>query len=195
MRTLATLIFCLSLQYLGGEVLLRPPLGRQWGEAPSGLLEWAGKVGLDVIVELPADEPDLQIFTFQESGGGIPGEKWKTAKAIEARFFQDRLFELTIHFEFPGMAPDKVRQSFHRVKQEREKKLGQFRLNGRSQSVDDQFLTREEAFHYEPAPNVFLMMAYTSVEDQLRKTGEGRYSVVYHNGRVGPASRKEQPTP
>lgn len=190
MRLVFTLVMGLGFQSLVGEVMLKPPFQREWGEAPTALLQWAGKVELDVTVELPAAEPDLQIFTFQQEGGGIPGEKWKAAKSIEARYFRDQLYELTVNFEFPGKTPEEVRKRFYDVKRDLEKNRGKFRLNGRSQSVEDDFLTRKESFHYEPAAGVFLLMAYSSVEDRLRQKGEGRYSVVYHNGRLGPSGKK-----
>lgn len=184
MRRLFTLVLLLSFHSLWGQVLLKPPLGRQWGEAPAELLQWAGKARLDVFVELPAAEPDLQIFTFQEKGGGIPGGSG--AHSIEARFYKNRLYELTVNFEFADKDADQVRAHFHARKEKFEKEMGEFRLNGRAQSADNSFLTREESFHYEPVPKVFLLMAYSSVQDLLRKEGEGRYSVIYHNGREGP---------
>lgn len=191
MRVLFTLTFLLTIHNLCGQVLLKPPFGRQWGEKPAGLLQWAGKVQLDVFVELPADEPLLQVFTFQQKGGGIPGDTG--AHSVEARFYKDRLYELTINFEFADKTADEVRTHFHERKRKLEKDLGKFRLNGRAQNADDSFLTREESFHYEPVPKVFLLMAYSSVTDLLRKKGEGRYSIIYHNGRVGPLAKAVLP--
>ena len=147
------------------------------------MLQWAGKAKLDVSVELPAEKPDEQIFRFKLPGGGIPNHP---ADSIEARFYQDRLYELTVHFEYPKETPDEVRLRFHRLKADLEKKMGAFRRNGRAQAVDDNFLIREESYHFEPSPKVFLLMAYSSVQDNLRKKGEGRYSVIYHNGQEGP---------
>lgn len=191
MRVWFSLIFLLTVHTLCGQVLLKPPFGRQWGEKPQGLLQWAGKVELDVFVELPADAPNLQVFTFQQKGGGIPGDTG--AHSMEARFHKDRLYELTINFEFADESPDEVRARFHEVKRKLEKDLGKFRLNGRAQNADDSFLTREESFHYEPVPKVFLLMAYSSVKDMLRKKGEGRYSIIYHNGRIGPLGKEALP--
>ena len=185
MRTLLTLVILLTVSTLGGQPLLKLPFGREWGEEPAGLLQWAGKVKLDVFVELPADAPDLQVFRFQEKGGGIPGLE---AYSVEARFHRDRLYELTINYEFPRETPDEVRERFHKMKRGLEKGRGEFRLNGRAQNSDDNYLTREESFHYETARGVFLLIAYSSVEDLLRKQGEARFSVIYHNGTVGPAA-------
>ena len=185
MRALLTLVIVLTASTLCGQPLLKLPFGREWGEVPTGLLQWAGKVNLDVFVELPADSPDLQVFRFQEKGGGIPNLE---AYSVEGRFHKDRLYELTINYEFPGETPDEVRARFHKMKRGLEKGLGEFRLNGRAQNADDNFLTREESFHYETAPGVFLLMAYSSVDDLLRKKGEARFSVIYHNGTVGPAA-------
>ena len=191
MRVLLPLVLLMTLAStvltLSGQALLKLPFGREWGEAPTGLLQWAGKVELDVFVELPAEDPDLQVFLFKKKGGGIPA---LDAHSVEARFHKDRLYELTINYEFAGEAPDEVRRRFHKMKKALEEGRGEFRLNGRAQSSDDSFLTREESFHYETAPGVFLLMAYSSVEDLLRKTGEGRFSVIYHNGTVGPNTGK-----
>ena len=187
MRALLTLVILMTVATASGQALLKLPFGRQWGEKPAGLLQWAGKVELDVFVELPSASPDLQVFTFKEKGGGIPNME---AFSFEARFHQDRLYELTINYEFPGETPDEVRDRFHVMKRKLEQGRGAFRLNGRAKNVDDNFLTREESFHYETARGVFLLMAYSSVEDLLRKKGEARFSVIYHNGTVGPAAGK-----
>ena len=188
MRNGVLIFLALCFQNLSGQFLVKLPFGREWGEAPAEMLQWAGKVDLDVFVELPAKRPEVQIFTFKQTGGGIPNHP---AHSIEARFFRDRLYELTVNFEYEDETPKEVRKRFYDVKRDLEKKMGEFRLNGRSQSVDDNFLTREESFHFEPSPKVFLLMAYSSVEDRLRKKGEGRYSVIYHNGTLGEQSPKE----
>lgn len=190
MRVLLTFVLVAMTSTLSGQVFLKLPFGRQWGEAPAGLLQWAGKVKLDVFVELPADDANLQVFRFQEKGGGIPKLE---AHSVEARFHQDRLYELTVSYEFAGETPDEVRKRFHKMKKELEKGRGEFRLNGRAQNADDSFLTREESFHYEPNPGVFLLMAYSSVEDLLRKKGEARFSVIYHNGQVAAAAKAPAP--
>ena len=160
-----------------------PTFGRTWGEAPSGLLEWAGKHKLDVTVALPGNSPSVQIFTFKQPGGGLPGHP---ASAIEARFFQDRLYELTVFYEYPSKTPDEVRVVFHEMKGHLAKSRGEFKLNGRSQNVSDGYLTREESFHHEPTRGSFLLMAYTSVEDTLRESGEARFSIIYHESKFGP---------
>lgn len=162
---------------------LEPPFGRKWGEDPSGLLSWAGKHSLDVRVELPGDSPDLQFFRFQQPGGGLPGHP---AETIEVRFFQNRLYELTVFYEYPDKTPDEVRKVFHGMKDHLVKKWGGLKPNGRAKSVSDGYLIRNESFHYEPAAGVFLLMAYSSMEDTLRKKGEGRFSLIYHNGGLGP---------
>lgn len=182
MRVVSFLALFLTLQTLGGQILLKAPFGRVWGEEPTALLQWAGELKLDVFVELPADRPGLEIFTFKKRGG-IPGH---SADSLEARYYDGKLYEVTVNYEFPGKTPDEVRDSFHKMKEALEKKHGEFRLNGRAQSADDGFLTREESFHFEPSTSVFLLMAYSSVEDTLRKKGQGRYSLLYHNGTLAP---------
>ncbi|MDQ8192185.1 hypothetical protein [Roseibacillus persicicus] len=182
MRFGGLLVLVLLLQSLGGQVLLKAPFGRTWGEEPTALLQWAGELKMDVFVELPADRPGLEIFTFKKKGG-IPGH---TADTLEARYHNGKLYEVTVSYEFPGRTPDEVRTSFHKMKDALEKRHGKFRLNGRGQNADDGFLTREESYHFEPSPGVFLLMAYSSVEDTLRKKGQGSYSLLYHNGRLAP---------
>lgn len=180
------LLLCLCvgiLPSLYGQNTLAPPFGRQWGEGSSEFLQWAGKEQLDVTVALPAASPTLQIYTFRKGKGDIPGA---SATAIEARFHKDRLFEVTIFREFGGKSSDEVRHIFYDVKKELTRKLGEFELNGRGKRVDDSFLTREESFHFESAPGVFLLMVYSSLDDTLRGQGAGRFSLIYHNSGFGP---------
>lgn len=132
---------------------------------------------------MPGKQRGLQIFTFQQEGGGLPGHP---ARAIEARYYRGQLYELTVSYDFPGKTAEEVRRDFASMKSRLEKKFGKFKLNGRDRVVEDGFVTREESFHFEPAPRVFLLMAYTDVEDSLRKRLEAQYSLVYHNGNVGP---------
>jgi hypothetical protein len=103
------------------------------------------------------------------------------------------LYELTVFYEYPEKSPDEVRRVYYEMKEHLTKKLGDFKLNGRGQRVDDGFLKREESFHYESAPGVFLMMVYSSLEDTLRKDGKGRFSLIYHNSKFGPPKEERSP--
>lgn len=183
MRLFTLLLSCWLFQSASLLAQLAPPFGREWGEDPSGLLNWAGKHSLDVTVDLPGDSPDLQFFRFQQPGGGLPGHP---AESIEARFYRNELYELTVFYEYPSKTPDEVRKVFHGMKDHFVKKWGEFKLNGRATNASDGYLVREESYHYEPAAGVFLLMAYSSMEDTLRKKGEARFSVIYHNGAQGP---------
>ncbi|MDP0490912.1 MAG: hypothetical protein Q7Q71_07685 [Verrucomicrobiota bacterium JB023] len=183
-RTLASL--CLLLATAGllpGQALLAPPFGRQWGESPTGLLQWADGQSLDVVVEMPGKQRGLQVFTFQREGGGLPGH---TAESLEARYFQGRLYEITIFYNYPGLKAETVREEFFKMKEVLTTRHGDFRLNGKSDQTNDDFLTLREAYHFEPSPGVFLMMVYTDVTDLLRKQTEARFSLIYHNGNVAP---------
>lgn len=162
---------------------MAPPFGRQWGEGSSELLQWAGKEQLDVTVVLPAESPTLQIYTFRKKGGDIPGV---SASAIEARFHKDRLFEMTVLREFSDKTSDEVRHIYYDVKKKLSSQLGEFELNGRGKRVSDGFLTREESFHFESGPGVFLLMVYSSLDDTLRESGQARFSLIYHNGGFAP---------
>ena len=58
---------------------------------------------------------------------------------------------------------------------------GALTANQQQRSTEDQFTTRTQSFHREPVKGLFLMLAYTEVEDLLRKTKEARYSLIYRN--------------
>ena len=172
-----------SLHVVMAEELLKAPFGREWGEAPTALLEWAGKEKMDVIVELPAENPDLEIFRLQLPEGGLPGH---SANAIEARFFRGRLFEVTVNYLFKDKKADEVRRAFYNTKKSMEDKLGKFSLNGRAENLDQGFLMQDESFHFEADEGLFFLMTFNSVQDTLRKAEQARFSLVYHNGSIGP---------
>jgi hypothetical protein len=47
--------------------------------------------------------------------------------------------------------------------------------------VEDQFVTRTQSFHREPVKGLFLLLAFTEVEDLLRKSKDARFSLIYRN--------------
>jgi hypothetical protein len=42
-------------------------------------------------------------------------------------------------------------------------------------------VTRTQSFHREPVKGLFLLLAFTEVEDLLRKSKDARFSLIYRN--------------
>lgn len=166
-----------------GQALLAPPFGRKWAESPTGLLKWAERHSLDVTVEMPGKRRGLQIFNFAQEGGGLPGHE---ADSIEARFYQGQLYEITVNYEFPGSKAEEVHAKFESLRKYLDSKYGKLALNRKDRVNRDGFVFTEASYHHEPSPQVFLLIAYSGVEDTLRKSTKARFSLVYHNGNVGP---------
>jgi hypothetical protein len=58
---------------------------------------------------------------------------------------------------------------------------GPLLTNQQQRTVDDQFVTRTQSFHREPVKGLFLLLAFTEVEDLPRKTKVARFSMIYRN--------------
>ena len=48
-------------------------------------------------------------------------------------------------------------------------------------SVEVQIVTRTQSFHREPVKGLFLLLAFTEVEDLPRKSKDARFSLIYRN--------------
>lgn len=100
---------------------------------------------------------------------------------MEGRFLSGRLFELTVHY-FDQEAPaDTMEARFEELKKQVSKEHGALLTNQQQRSVEDKFVTRTQSFHREPVKGLFLLLAYTEVEDLLRKTKDARFSLIYRN--------------
>lgn len=70
---------------------------------------------------------------------------------------------------------------FNKLKKELSAEYGALAANRQDRVIKDNFATRSVSFHREPVKGLFLLLAYTAVEDQLRKTGEATFSLLYRN--------------
>jgi hypothetical protein len=70
---------------------------------------------------------------------------------------------------------------FNKLKLELTGEYGALAANRQDRTIKDHFATRSLSFHREPVKGLFLLLAYTEVEDQLRKTREATFSLLYRN--------------
>jgi hypothetical protein len=163
---------------LAAQAVLAPPFGLKWGDSPEKLIEFADRHTLDVRIVLPGKKPDLRIIRIQAEKGPLPLSK---ASALEARFHSGRLFEVTVHYANPEENADRIEGRFNEMKRQLTVAHGEFVANQQDQKVKDQFASRTLSFHREPVKGLFLNIAFTEVEDRLRKTREATFSLIYRN--------------
>ncbi|QUE52165.1 hypothetical protein KBB96_04555 [Luteolibacter ambystomatis] len=160
------------------QALLTPPYGLKWGDSPEKLISWASRHSLDVTISLPGDQPALRVVKIQARKGFLPGSM---DSAVEGRFLSGRMFEITVHYSDPTASADSMEARFQQLKQKLTRDSGPLVADQQQRATADQFTTRTQSFHREPVKGLFLMLAYTEVEDQLRKSKDARYSVIYRN--------------
>jgi hypothetical protein len=163
---------------LRGQALLEPPFGLLWGDSPEKLIAWAGRHSLDVTIRMPGAQPALRVVRIEPKSGFLPDTR---ANAVEGRFLNGGMYELTIHYADPEASADLTLSRFEELRKEIGTKHGALTANREERTVADQFATRTRAFHREPVKGLFLLLALTEVEDLLRKTTEARFSLVYRN--------------
>lgn len=167
---------------------LAPPFGLRWGDSPEKLISWASRHSLDLNIFLPADQPRIRVLRASTRRGFLPETQ---AAELEARFLAGRLIEVTVHYHSPEWQADKVEERFQKLRQQVTTAYGELTPNRQERTVDDQFSTRKLAFHREPVKGLFLLLAYTEVEDLLRKSRDARFSLLYRNDNLRAAIEKE----
>lgn len=180
---------------LQAQAVLEPPFGLHWGDTPENLIEWASKHSLDVNISLPGDQPALRVVKIASRKGNLPDS---AAREIEGRFHSGRLFEVTVHYRDPIATAEELETRFNKLKKELTAEYGTLSANRQDRTVRDKFATRTVSFHREPVRGLFLLLAYTEIEDQLRKTREATFSLLYRNDNLrqdlekllAPAGRK-----
>jgi len=70
---------------------------------------------------------------------------------------------------------------FNKLKKELAGEYGALSANRQDRAIHDRFATRTVSFHREPVRGLFLLLAYTEVEDQLRQSREATFSLLYRN--------------
>jgi hypothetical protein len=160
------------------QALLEPPFGLRWGDSPEKLIAWASRHSLDLTISQPGDQPGIRILKIQPRRGFLPETK---AGAVEGRFLGGKLFELTVHYFDPEVASDAMEARFEELRKQVIKEHGPLLANQQRRSVEDKFVTRTQSFHREPVKGLFLLLAFTEVEDLLRKSKDARFSLIYRN--------------
>jgi len=179
MAKLAFLILWLGLSTAAeAQAVLTPPFGLKWGDTPESLITWADRHSLDIHITLPGTEPGLRVIRIEAEKGPLPGS---SARAVEARFQSGRLFEVTVHYGGAADGPDAVEGRFNEVRRQLTAEHGKLLPNKTERLVDDNFATRTLSFHRQPVQGLSLLLAFTEVEDLLRRTREATFSIVYQN--------------
>lgn len=167
-----------TLVSAGAQAILNPPFGLRWGDSPEKLIVWASRHSLDVTISLPGDQPGLRVVRIEPRKGFLPETK---ASAVEGRFLDGKLFELTVHYADREVTADTVEMRFEELKKQISLEHGTLLANQQQRSVEDQFVTRTQSFHREPVKGLMLLLAFSEVEDLLRKSKEARFSLIYRN--------------
>jgi hypothetical protein len=160
------------------QAILKPPFGLRWGDSPENLVTWGQKHNLNITITLPGKQPGLSLLRIYSDEGKIPESE---AFAVEARFLDGKLYEMTVDYADPKANADQMEARFEALKKQTVAEYGKLRTNQKQSSVANQFVTRTQSFHHEPVKGLFLLLAYTEVEDLLRKTKSSRFSLIYRN--------------
>ena len=168
----------LTMGQAPAQDLLSPPFGLHWGDSPEKLLAWAARQALDVTLSQPGDQPGLRILRIEPRAGFLPETQ---AGAVEGRFLGGKLYELTVHYFDREASADLMEARFEDLRKQLAAEHGPLLTNQQQRRVEEQFVTRTLSFHREPVKGLFLLLAFTEVEDLLRKTKEARFSLIYRN--------------
>ena len=182
-RHLLNLAICIGILFLmsgytSAQGILEPPFGLRWGDSPEKLIAWASRHSLNVTISLPGDQPAIRVVRIQPKKGFIPETK---AGAVECRFLGGKLYELTVHYFDPEASADLMESRFEALRKQVAQEHGALLTNQQRKAVEDQFVTRTQSFHREPVKGLFLLLAFTEVEDLLRKSKDARFSLIYRN--------------
>ena len=137
---------------------------------------------------LPGDEVALRIVKIQARKGMLPDSQ---AAGVEGRFLGGKLYELTVHYFDPEASADTLGARFEALRKQLTAQHGGFTANQQQRTVEDKFATRTVSFHREPVKGLFVLLAFTEVEDLLRQSKEARFSLIYRNENFQIELRKE----
>lgn len=172
----AVLLF--GVGQVAAQALMEPPFGLRWGDSPEKLVVWANKHALDLTIALPGDQPDIRILKIQARKGFLPESQ---AAAVEGRFLGGRLYEVTVHYSDSEVSADTLAARFEVLRKQLAAQHGPLTANHQQRTVVDKFATKTLSFHRESVQGLFLLLAFTEVEDLLRESKEARFSLVYRN--------------
>lgn len=120
----------------------------------------------------------MRVLRIEPRTGLLPETK---AGALEGRFLGGRLYEITVHYFDKEASADLMETRFEELRKQVTREHGPLLANQQRRTVEDQFVTRTQSFHLEPVKGLFLLLAYTEVEDLLRKSKDARFSLIYRN--------------
>ena len=120
----------------------------------------------------------MRIVKIEPRKGFLPETQ---AGAVEGRFLAGKLYEITIHYFDPEASADLMKTRFDALRKQIVSEHGALLTNQQQKRVADQFVTRTQSFHREPVKGLFLLLAFTEVEDLLRKSKEATFSLIYQN--------------
>ena len=180
---LRAFVWCLAILLvaagrLTAQAVLEPPFGLRWGDSPEKLIDWAARHKLDVTITLPGDQPPLKVLKIQPRKGMLPDSQ---AAALEGRFLSGKLYELTVHYFDPEASDDLMTARFEQLRRQLTAQHGPLTANRQQRTVVDKFATKTLSFHREPVKGLFLLLAFTEVEDLLRESKEVRFSLMFRN--------------
>ena len=160
---------------------LPPPLELEWGGSPTRLIALADRFGMDKVVRTPGKQPRMTIVEVGPEEGTLPGHH---ASAVEARYIGGRLYEVTVHYTYPGRAADFVKGQFVDLKKGLTARHGAFQFNGEKKSTGKGIVTNSQSYHINFAEGRTLMLALTETKDVKRGDSSATFSVVYHNASI-----------
>ena len=175
---LAVLVAGYAVGGLRAQEIIAPPFGLHWGDTPEKLIVWATEHSLDLNIFIPGAQPGLRVLKIQPAQGLLPDSP---ASSLEGKFLNGGLYEMTLHYTDPAANAEMMEQRFEKLRKQLTLEHGELKPNQQRRVVDEQFVTRTQSFHREPIRGVFLLIAWTEVEDLLRKTREARFSLIYRN--------------
>ncbi|MEO7097742.1 MAG: hypothetical protein ABI162_00140 [Luteolibacter sp.] len=120
----------------------------------------------------------MRILKIEPKKGFLPDTQ---AGAVEGRFLSGKLYELTVHYTDPEASADLMETRFDALKKQVAQEHGTLLADQQQRAVADQFVTRTQSFHREPVKGLFLLLAFTEVEDLLRNSKAARFSLIYRN--------------
>lgn len=120
----------------------------------------------------------MSLLRIDSGDENLPDSK---ASALEARFLDGQLFEIALDYADSDATANEMEARFEAIKKQTSAEYGALRTNQQQRAVADQFVTRTRSFHHEPVKGLFLLLAYTEVEDLLRKSKSSRFSLIYRN--------------
>ena len=194
MRKLILLLALLVIAIPSNVVaeVIQLPFGLRWGDRPSKVLDWAQKEKLDASIVLPGNDPQLRIIHVSSSDGNLPGHK---VRKLTTHYRGGRLFEIILHYSGDGLAVPVVKGRFLELKRQLGRDFGTFETNRIDRSNENSIRSTSESYHVEPSPGILIIGVYSEVFDDLRKTGEAKFSFIYRNQNLERAMELPAPAP